>query len=50
MAFPNRCLGVFPTVSNGDSPGSVSSDTPTITGFTAYAAAPISANFLAIGK
>jgi phage-related tail fiber protein len=50
VAFPSQCLGVFPTVSNGNFPGNVSSDTPSITGFTAYAAAPISANFLAIGK
>ncbi|WP_426074176.1 phage tail protein [Janthinobacterium sp. DSP2-3-3] len=50
FAFPKQCLRVFLTVSNGNYPGYVSSDSPTITGFNAYAAADASANFLAIGK
>jgi hypothetical protein len=50
FAFPQQCLRVFLTVSNGNYPGYVSSDSPTITGFNAYAAADASANFLAIGK
>lgn len=49
-AFPKQCLRVFLTVSNGNYPGYVSSDFPTIAGFNAYAAADASANFLAIGK
>lgn len=50
FAFPKQCLRVFLTVSNGNYPGYVSSDSPTITGFNAYAAADASANFLAIGN
>ncbi len=50
FAFPQQCLRVFLTVSNGNYPGYVSSDSPTITGFNAYAATDASANFLAIGK
>ncbi|MBR7631824.1 phage tail protein [Janthinobacterium lividum] len=50
FAFPKQCLRVFLTVSNGNYPGYVSSDSPTIAGFNAYAAADASANFLAIGK
>jgi hypothetical protein len=51
FAFPKECLRVFVTVSNGNSPGYVSSDLPSITGFNVYAAAAdTSINFLAIGK
>ena len=50
FAFPKQCLRVFLTVSNGNYPGYVSSDSPTITGFNAYAAADASANFLAFGN
>ncbi|WP_426073632.1 gp53-like domain-containing protein [Janthinobacterium sp. DSP2-3-3] len=50
FAFPRQCLRVFLCVSNGNSPGYVSSDAPSITGFNAYSGASVSANYLAIGK